>query len=491
MKMTVHRILDAVLLCILAAYIFAGKDLAPFHADESTFIRMSRDYKYLVEGNLDRLLYRPDPAEGGLEQKIRVTTGSFNSLSIGLARRLAGLGSIPVNGFWLWDSSPEMGDRMWDENIRRGRMPDAQSLRVARIPSTLLGAAAIFLFFPAALRLTESRIAAWVGSIVLATNPLYLIHVRRAMQEGSKMFFLCLALYFAVRVLKTLESGRIDKLGTLLLGIASGVTLACKQDVAMLLAGIYVGLSLIPILLSGKRSILFPNLVLLTASACVAYALFLLLAPVWWGWWPAALLLASLALLLYQSTPLEWAGRSKRFLLVPIGLLAGVTIASPNVWIRVTEPIQLMADARKEVMTAQLDYRVRNGLFNLDTPGKKAAHLAKTVFDSNSMGTDSPRFDIARTREQKRAYLESFLSGRHGLRLIDVLIGALFAAGIWKTVRHFGADSILVLSMLLLSALILFLSTPLPFDRYFLVLQIPYALLAGIGAQQLRARQSS
>lgn len=487
MKMTVHRILDALLLCALAAYVFAGIGLAPFHADESTFIRMSRDYKYLVEENLGRLLYRPDPAEGGLEQKIRVTTGSFNSLSIGLARRLAGFGSTPVNGFWLWDSSPELGDRMWDENIRRGRMPDAQSLRVARIPSTLLGAAAIFLFFLAALRLTESRVAAWVGSIVLATNPLYLIHVRRAMQEGSKMFFLCLALYFAVRVLKTLESGRTDKLGTVLLGIASGVTLACKQDVAMLLAGIYVGLSLIPMLLSGKRSILFPNLALIMASACLAYAVFLLLVPVWWGWWPAALLLASLALLLYQTTPFAWDGRSKLFLLIPVGVLAGVTAASPNVWISVLGPVQLMAEARKEVMAAQMAYRVRNGLFNLDTPRRKAAHLVKTVFDSNSMGTDSPRFDIARTREQKRAYLESFLSGRHGWLAIDVLIAALFVAGIWKTIRHFAADSILLLSMLLLSALILFLTTPLPFDRYYLVLQIPYALLAGIGAQQLWA----
>lgn len=468
------RIADLLLLFVLAAFILAGKDLAPFQGDESTFIRMSRDYKYLKEGNLERLLYRPHPEEGGMEQKIRLTTGSFNSFAIGLARDLAGLSSQPVNGFWLWDYAPERGEEMWEVNIQRGRMPDPESLRVSRIPSTVLGAATLFLFFLSARLLTQSRLAAWIGTVALGTSPLFLIHVRRAMQEGSKLFFLCLCLAIAARITRA-----PNKIGYLLLGIAGGITLACKQDVAMALAGIYTGLTLLPF--PDKRN-LIKNLLLVTASTCVALACFLALMPVWWGWWPTMILLAGLALLLFQASPGEPGTRRTVALLIPLGVIAGSTLLSPGVWMRSAEPIQLMIKARGNVMAAQIDYRVRNHLPYLDTPGRRLTYLARTMFSSGSMDRDSPRFNVP-TREQRRVYEASWLSGRHGWMIIDVLVAALFAFGLWKTIRHPDHGGLLLLPMLVISAVILLLTTPLAFDRYFLVLQIPYTLLAGIGAQ--------
>jgi hypothetical protein len=81
---------DAILLIVLSLYIFAGRDLVPFHGDESTLIWMSADYHYLVqEHDPAPVAFRIPPSTAPASFN-RVMTGSVDALTIGLAWDLAG-----------------------------------------------------------------------------------------------------------------------------------------------------------------------------------------------------------------------------------------------------------------------------------------------------------------------------------------------------------------------------------------------------------------
>jgi hypothetical protein len=94
---------------------------------------------------------------------------------------------------------------------------------------------------------------------------------------------------------------------------------------------------------------------------------------------------------------------------------------------------------------------------------------------------EAKSFDVPPFHEQIAAYEDSLLGGRIGSPLLDGLVLAMVIAGGWHLLRYFNEENLLVCSLLLVSAFLLFAMIPTQWQRYFLIVQIPYSLIAGAG----------
>ena len=177
----VWRAVDLVFLLVLSVYVVGGLDLAPFHADESTIIFMSRDYAYqFIDGDLDRVRYDPD-APLINETQLRLINGTLSKTLIGLAWHSAGYTIDDLNTDWDWG-----GD--WDYNVAANHLPSAELLYVARLPQALLMAASVWAIFALGWRL-GGRGTAYAAALYLALSPPLLLNGRRAMMEAALTCF--------------------------------------------------------------------------------------------------------------------------------------------------------------------------------------------------------------------------------------------------------------------------------------------------------------
>jgi len=331
--------LDLILLLFLIVYVLFGINLVPFHGDESAFIVMSEDYDKIVkQGDLRRILFK---SEGISKQYIRLSTGSILALSIGFARDITN-NEDPINK-WLWGSS-------WEENVILGNMPTLQLLRLARTCSALMGALSIVLFFITAHQLFPSRLSAWLATLVLATHGDILVNFRRAMQEGPKFFFLILTLYIASHVLKDFQGMKTRRYLYVLLGVASGLTLAAKQDTAPMLIAVYLALALIPIWKKETVRIILINVLYLGAATSLAFACFLTFMPVFWGWWESVFVLIGFVTILFQLPVWTIDRAAKPLAVVGCMLIVGMAITSPTLWRKFPTPIISMIETRKVII---------------------------------------------------------------------------------------------------------------------------------------------
>jgi 4-amino-4-deoxy-L-arabinose transferase-like glycosyltransferase len=459
--------IDITLLILLMAYILSGTNLAPFHGDESTFISMSTDYdRIMKDRNFSHVLFDP---EGSAKQHTRLSIGSILVYSIGFARDInhnAGSGNR-----WLWGSS-------WEENVEKGHLPDPQLLHIARLCSVLLGALSLGVFFITALQLFSSRMMAWAATLILATHGDILVNFRRAMQEGPKFLFLMLTLYIAALILVDLKDGRMRRYLYACLGVGSGLCLAAKQDTAIMLIAIYCALALLPIWKKETLRSILINVLYLGAATILAYASFLAFMPVFWSWWESAFVLAGFAIILLQI-PLWKSDRAAKWLVVAGSIMIiGMTLISPTLWGKLTTPLASMIETRQVMIRGQ----VNNSPNPLVTPGDKLAFLLRTTFTSRVMYMEASSFDVPPFHEQIASYENSFTSGRTGSRWADGLILILAILGGWALQRQFNAESLLIYSLLIITGILLFVTVPLPWQRYFLIMQIPYSLIAGVGA---------
>ena len=465
---------DVIFLVIVVIYILVGISQVPFHGDESTYIWRSQEYDTLVkQGNLKSILFtQPDD----YQQQLKLSIGSILIYSIGFARDIAGIDT--VNNDWSWEDG-------WDVNLARGNRPEQQTLILARFCSAIMGAASIILFFLAARKLFPSRASAWVGTILLATQAGILLNFRRAMQEGPKFLFLTATLYLCSHLLTDLKIDKANRPLYALIGLASGLTLAAKQDASPALFALYFALALIPVL--GKRNLGFilANILYLGAAAILAFAVFFAFMPVLWGWWQTILALSGLALLLFQIPEWKVNRLAKPLFMAGLLLVSGVTISFPGQWLRISTPISSMVEVRKTLLNLQVDYHIDHGLPYLNTIESTTRFLVMTTLTSNVMYMEYLEFDIDPIHEQIADYEASVLSGRIRSSFTDIIIAILFILGGWKLFRYSGAETTLMIVLLTVTAEILVLTVPLPWDRYFLIMQIPYTLIAGAGAGQV------
>ena len=466
--------LDITLLLLLTIYILSGINLVPFHGDESAFILMSEDYDKIVkQGDLRRILF--DPA-GSTKQNIRLSTGPILAFSIGFARDITNTEG-PMNK-WLWGAT-------WEENIILGNMPSPQLLRLARTCSALMGALGIVLFFMVARQFFPSRLAAWLATLLLATHGDILVNFRRAMQEGPKFFFLILTLYIAAHILKDFQSMKTRRYLYVLLGVASGLTLAAKQDTAPMLIAIYLALALIPVWKKDTARTILINVLYLGAATILAIAFFLAFMPVFWNWWESVVVLTGFAAVLFQLPVWNIDRAAKPLALAGCVLIIGMTLAFPTLWRRFPAPLNIMIKTRESILGGQVNYYKDNNLFYLNTAKNKMKFLLETTLSSKVMYMEAPSFDIPPVHEQIAAYEDSLISGRTGSLLADGLVAVLVVIGGWSLLRQFNAESLFIYSLLITTGILLFAMVPLPWQRYFLIMQIPYALIAGAGVNQL------
>jgi 4-amino-4-deoxy-L-arabinose transferase-like glycosyltransferase len=270
----VSRLIDAVWLLVLCAYVLAGTAAAPFHADEATQIAMSRDtFTQFVDGDIAQVMYQQDPARPDL-QELRLINGSINKYMIGLSALLAGFSAGDINEQWDWGAD-------WDYNVSTGHAPSSELLLASRWPSALLTAGSVVVLYFLARRL-GGRGVAYLATVYYALNPAILLNGRRAMMEGSLLFFGLLVVLLALVYLR-----RRSWRWAVALGVAAGLAIAAKHTNIFVVAPV-LGVCLLTPLVTWltRRAEAGPTLrpvAQMLGAGVIAVIVFIALNPVWWG----------------------------------------------------------------------------------------------------------------------------------------------------------------------------------------------------------------
>ncbi len=191
------RLLDILWLLLLGAFVFA---IPPtFHGDEAMQIYMSRDYATaFIEHDPAALIAEP-PYSIDTDPYLRLINGTINRYGIGLSWQIAGLGvnNLPPRPGWDWGLD-------YAANVSTGHMPPALLLAAARFSSTLFLALSVAVMFALGGQFGRrfNRPLAWFVSGLYTLNPVVLLNGRRALQEGSTLFFGLLMILIAVLIAK-------------------------------------------------------------------------------------------------------------------------------------------------------------------------------------------------------------------------------------------------------------------------------------------------
>jgi 4-amino-4-deoxy-L-arabinose transferase-like glycosyltransferase len=259
----------------LVAYVLAGTPLVPFHGDESTQIFMSRDYAYeFIQHDLSKILFSENPA-GPTEQQLRLINGTVNKYLIGLAWHTGGFSLSDINEQWDWGAD-------WNYNQQNSHAPSDALLQAARWPSAILLAAGVAVIFTVG-NMLGGKPAAYAASLYYALNPALLLNGRRAMMEGSFIFFSLLVLLAGVWLVSRPSLPR-----AILLGLAAGLALASKHTAVFTVGAVFLA-ALVYLLYQSIRAqddtsvveyLILPYLII---AAIVTGAVFYVLNPAWWG----------------------------------------------------------------------------------------------------------------------------------------------------------------------------------------------------------------
>ncbi|HLU09458.1 MAG TPA: phospholipid carrier-dependent glycosyltransferase [Oceanobacillus sp.] len=272
-----YRLLDGLFLVALALFVLAGTPLASFHGDEPMQIYMSGDYEVaLVQGNPSALMTNP-PYFIDTDPQLRILNGTINRYAIGFARTLAGIGAdqLPPRPGWDWGLN-------YDDNVSTGHRPSEALMLAGRLPSSLFLAASVFVMFGLA-RQFGNRPFAYLVTALYTLNPIILLNGRRAMQEGSLLFFGLLVILIAAVIARRRANGESTPL-YLWIGLILGgaLTLASKHNGVVFMVGalgwIFVG----ELTHFRLREVALTTIKLLVSSVLIA-GLFLALSPALWN----------------------------------------------------------------------------------------------------------------------------------------------------------------------------------------------------------------
>ncbi len=162
-----------------------------------------------------------------------------------------------------------------DFNRANGHVPDDQLLFVARWTSALFGAVSIAAVYAVARRLIGR--GAWLAALIYATLPAVLLNARRAVFEGALLCMLGLALLLAVDLARRMERrGPVSWRHWLGLGIAAGLAVTAKHTAVIVFPP-----ALAALLWVGRRTL--PRTLVRTALVVLtAGVVFFALNPAWW-----------------------------------------------------------------------------------------------------------------------------------------------------------------------------------------------------------------
>lgn len=167
----------------------------------------------------------------------------------------------------------------YNDNVAHGHVPRPSVLFVARLSSALLLALSIGAVFSIGKRL-GGRPVAWIGTFIYALTPSILVNGRRAMYEGSTALFIALMLLLGLEIARRVrlkQSGRSLFMPWLIFGLICGLAIAGKNS--MLLVALPIGLVLVLLSWRDLRRAIGYGI----AAGVAAVLVFLFLNPSWWS----------------------------------------------------------------------------------------------------------------------------------------------------------------------------------------------------------------
>ena len=289
---------EMIILIGLSLYILAGAKLVPFHGDESTILYTTRDVSYVLNNQMDHVVYSAAPEKIGpsaaAEQELRLLNGT-------VARYVYGYFAMnqktrqpfePVNEQWDWGAS-------FGYNLETGHMPTTLQLNRARLISSIFLVGAMLSLY-GLTRLIGGRGAALIAVLYFTFNPAVLINGRRAMMESSWLFFGLLAMWMAAwlcmrirgvprrpnRFFSAVSRNSqpfmpVPLVMYLRLGGTLGLALASKHTALFYVVAALGSVTLAP--LWAKRRIWLKHVFGLPLMLVTMIGVFLLLNPAWWG----------------------------------------------------------------------------------------------------------------------------------------------------------------------------------------------------------------
>jgi 4-amino-4-deoxy-L-arabinose transferase-like glycosyltransferase len=410
----------------LLALAWFGFDLAhgSYHVDESAYGTQAYFFGLLAEGRWDDPLWLDYPA---------LDLPPLPKYLIGAALAVGAFRTPGPADAWAW----------YQDTSKRFDTNQPGALTAARVPMVLVGAIGCVAVYGLGV-LAAGRRVGGLSALLLAADPLYRLHARRAMSDVPCEAFLLAGLFFALWAWKRVLDGRTGA-GAWLSGDAAGVC---------------AGLSLLS-KLSGALA-----LMVMAAWVVLAAAV----RPGWGRVVRAGLVLASAVVV----SALTFVALNPFLTAHPPGSLppavAGVERLS------MPERAQRMAELRLDVATGQKKLFPHNAMH---TAWDKVSVTAVQGFGrfgpfGPALSDSTKRYDWS----QDRGAL---------LWLPWVAAGVVWAAGRGRAQARAGdpptAWAVLIHFAVALGVVTAYL--PLAWDRYFLPLQAPSALLASGAAVAL------
>jgi 4-amino-4-deoxy-L-arabinose transferase-like glycosyltransferase len=355
-------------------------------------------------------------------QQLRIVNGTVNKLTIGLAWDLAGYSVTDLNQPWYWGMPDE-----WEWNKTNRGMPSDDLLRYARLPSTLFTALSVVIIFIITWVISHNHAASSVSALIYATYPPVLLNGRRAMMEGSFLFFSALVILAALMLGRATNTRR--QIGwAVLLGISSGLAVASKHTAVIPVAVAFLAVGVLSY--SWTHTYFLP----LILAGIVGLVVFLALNPAWW------------------SNPLGVARQ--------------------------------VLDNRRDLVEQQIEGAKITGDY-YDHAGKRVEKLADQGLFARAQYYEVPYWKdfIA---DQITDYENSGLAGRSdsliwaGLLLISLCIGIITLITRWRD-----GSAWIGLVWLGGTAFALLVLVPLDWQRYYLPLYAPLAVVGGIGVSSI------
>lgn len=423
------RALDVLWLAVLAVYVLAGVDDVPFHGDESSLIAMSRDYYHLVQKrDLGPVLYEPSPADP-MDQELRLINGTVGKMAMGFAWDMAGLTEADLNRPWLWGAD-------WEYNVSTGHVPGERLLHAARLSSAVLTAISVAAVFAIAW-IAGGRPAAWAAALIYASDPAVLLNGRRAMMEGAHLAFATLTVLAALLVVR--EQGRRPAprrrrlVGlTALFGIMGGAAVASKHP-ALIVVGVgFAAIASEPFIRRTPSPLNRRRILRWIGAGVLVLLTFLVLNPAWW------------------SDPLHMPGR--------------------------------VLELRGHLLDQQVA-----GYGGYDGLGERLEGMVRQAFGLEPQYYEAPGWKDWIAGEIAH-YEDSWLAGRSAGLAWALALGGASVVGIWQLGRRWREGTAwTILLWTGITAVALFIATPLEWQRYYLPLRPPLAVVAGCGVAALAA----
>lgn len=168
---------------IISVFYFINLPNIPFHPDESTQIFMSGDFEQFFQSPSSLIWEEGKPLD--VRMKYRLLDAPFIREWIGAFMAISG--TTPTTVDWDWSAD-------WEQNEKAGALPSPQQLFIGRLSSAIFFPLELLLLFQIGKKL-KGNLLGWLMLLVFAVNALVLLHSRRAMSEGSLLFFIILSLW--------------------------------------------------------------------------------------------------------------------------------------------------------------------------------------------------------------------------------------------------------------------------------------------------------